>query len=319
MYICQIIRPQLQLHYLSKMSDNNQLTKASDNLPASVSLTAQLNLADRIAKSGMTPYRTKEAVLSIMLYGKELGLGIMTSLNNMHFIDGKVGLGVHLITGKLLGGGVTYDCIEDYVRVYRYMDIESRETISQQELDKLDSSTYKIVGFSGDNAARVKQKEEYLNKYQGLRILAKDESFVDYRTTILFKRVMQLGNETIVKEHRETLYQSQVPDSFFKKANWKNHTPLMLRNRPLVTGARFFASDLINGLYDTTELLDNSDIDYKTDESGNVTYMGNAPVSNINPEAMESIIEEATSVEVEDTVVETEENNSAVTDLTETK
>jgi hypothetical protein len=53
-----------------------------------------------------------EAVLAVILYGDELGLGPMTSLKNMHVIDGKVGASPELMRGMVRRAGHKIEFVE---------------------------------------------------------------------------------------------------------------------------------------------------------------------------------------------------------------
>ncbi len=75
-----------------------------------------LQYAEVLCKSGLIPasVRSPEKVVAIVMQGKELGLGAMTSLNNLHNIKGKVVLSVHAIGGLIRSRGIKYQIIRDF-------------------------------------------------------------------------------------------------------------------------------------------------------------------------------------------------------------
>ena len=74
-----------------------------------------MELASIIVKSGLTPHKKPEDAAVAMLTGKELGFKSMVSLNNIHSINGRAGLGVHLIVAMLLKNGIRVEILKDFV------------------------------------------------------------------------------------------------------------------------------------------------------------------------------------------------------------
>jgi hypothetical protein len=58
--------------------------------------------------------KTPEAVVAVILQGKELGFGPITSVNNINNIQGKPTLNVHAIAAKLSQSGIAYQLIKDF-------------------------------------------------------------------------------------------------------------------------------------------------------------------------------------------------------------
>lgn len=82
------------------------------------SMEELLAFSTQIAKSGLSPLKKGEDVMSAILMGKELGLGTMTAITNIYSVSGKASLGVHVINALLLKAGVTYKILEDYRPIY---------------------------------------------------------------------------------------------------------------------------------------------------------------------------------------------------------
>lgn len=97
--------------------DTNNLSKYNPDLVDNHPLIKDyMELADVIVKSGLTPHKKTEDATVAMLTGKELGFKPMVSLNNIHSINGKAGLGIHLLTAMLLKAGIRYKIVKDFER-----------------------------------------------------------------------------------------------------------------------------------------------------------------------------------------------------------
>jgi hypothetical protein len=61
-----------------------------------------------------TALNTPEKVISVIQLGRELGLGAVSSLNNIHNIQGRTTLSVHAISALLYKAGVAYKVVKDF-------------------------------------------------------------------------------------------------------------------------------------------------------------------------------------------------------------
>jgi hypothetical protein len=61
-----------------------------------------------------TSLNTPEKVISVIQLGRELGLGAVSSLNNIHNIQGRTTLSVHAISALLYKAGVAYKILKDF-------------------------------------------------------------------------------------------------------------------------------------------------------------------------------------------------------------
>ena len=76
-------------------------------------LNTLLKVSNELNKSGMFPQlRNNGQVLAVVLAGKERGYGPMTSLTNIHVINGRIGYSAQMIAAELRKAGVTYNVIE---------------------------------------------------------------------------------------------------------------------------------------------------------------------------------------------------------------
>jgi len=74
-----------------------------------------MGFAETLIKSKMLPpaYNTPEKVVAAVTQGKELGFDPMTSLSNLHVIQGKPTLSVHAIAALLARAGIVWKIVKD--------------------------------------------------------------------------------------------------------------------------------------------------------------------------------------------------------------
>jgi hypothetical protein len=77
-------------------------------------LTAMLTMADRIVKSGLAPkgIDTADKALVVILQGRELGMGVMQSLQDMYVVQGKIGMMTGSMAARYLDAGHRYFVLE---------------------------------------------------------------------------------------------------------------------------------------------------------------------------------------------------------------
>lgn len=131
------------------VTSTSEVSKVPANIPQG--LEAQMELADLLVKSGLTPQKTKEDAMVCMMYGRELGFSPMVALQNIHSINGKAGIGIHLMTAQLIKHGIVYEIVEDYVNVDTpdpnnpKAAINKRTTVEITREHKLPSGAYRNV------------------------------------------------------------------------------------------------------------------------------------------------------------------------------
>ena len=108
------------------MSENTEIKNIEENKSTELTkfdkfqnVEEMLNLAKILIKSKLVPTNLKqpEQIVAVVLQGKELGFDAITSINNIHNIQGRATLGVHAIAALLKNSGITYKLIEDGVFV----------------------------------------------------------------------------------------------------------------------------------------------------------------------------------------------------------
>ena len=76
-------------------------------------------LAQTLIDSKLVPstLNTPEKVITVILQGKELGFGAITSINNINNIQGKATLSIHAINAKVTQRGIKFQTIKDCVPI----------------------------------------------------------------------------------------------------------------------------------------------------------------------------------------------------------
>lgn len=80
-------------------------------------LEQQLQLAQVIVDSRITPFKKPEAVVTAMMFANSLSMPATVALQHIHVIDGKATMSHTMIAALLEQAGVVIEWPEDYVRV----------------------------------------------------------------------------------------------------------------------------------------------------------------------------------------------------------
>lgn len=188
-----------------------------------------LQAASVLIESGVLPNNITEPeqVVGIMKYGNELGLNAMTALNNIHMIQGRPTLGVHIISALLTRNNITYKLVEDFVAVEMNDNIDAR-------------TTFRFI-----NHDLLKEYESKLKDYDKMNDATKEA----------YKPMLDNFRDGIVTD--VSYYWSQaVGSGLIEKSNWQKDPRNMMRVRCLATGARLVKSDALLGFYETVELAE---------------------------------------------------------------
>lgn len=95
------------------ISSEGQQSAALINAEQIAELNTMLKVSAELHKSGMFPQlRNGGQVLAVVLAGKERGYGAMTSLTNIHVINGRIGYSAQMIAAELRKAGVKYNVVE---------------------------------------------------------------------------------------------------------------------------------------------------------------------------------------------------------------
>lgn len=241
----------------------NQLAKTSTELTATAfedfkSLDDMMAFGEQIAKSSLSPLKVKEDVVAALLMGRELGLGVMVSINNIYPINGKASSGIHIIAGQLLKVGVTYEVLNDYEPVFQIVIKGSQAKNKDGEL----VDTFVPV-------RKVPYSESIPSKLNDLELRGKTP--IDTLTRIKFKRQLKQPDGSYRDmEIISSFYYSEIPKDYLEgskaKDNWTKWLSVMMYTRCFTNGAKRIADDVILGLYETSELADANNIPVKIED-----------------------------------------------------
>lgn len=109
---------------------NKSLTKLGDftDMEGMISYAKSLLVSNLIPKS----LRTPEAVVAVILMGKEMGFEPMTSLTQLHNIQGRVTMSVHAMGAKIRQAGVAWSTIENFAPVFSLKEGEKDKVVDYQ-------------------------------------------------------------------------------------------------------------------------------------------------------------------------------------------
>jgi hypothetical protein len=211
----------------------------------------------------------KVDAFAIALNAKALNLPLITALQHCHFVNGKVGIDVHIIKSILLQSGIIkWEIVKDFAPIYTYTD--GAIAISGNEL----SESHKITSKLNSPHADKIREEGYLPV---VVVPNKDATpVVEDRITIYkFTRLLK-GKDKFseIVEFGEFRYSDAKRASLIKsKSAWENYPRVMMSHRAFTLGARSIGGDLLLGMYTYDEVLDMADEVYTLDENNNVIKM----------------------------------------------
>lgn len=252
--------------------EQNQEKGAATNQGTSLEkVTNFANLADleafgnKIAESGLTPLKKGKEVVAAILYGKELGMEPMISVNNIFPINGKATLGIHLINALLLKAGIVTEIIRNYEPCVNFVlkgedgkailnDENGREIKRNPDgtLPQGTKGTPVIIreGFADEAAKDYEVKGVKITNFRTVvkmtrKVKQPDNSWKDMSVQASFS-IQEAVNAGLVKD----------------KSAWDNYPRQQTLNRALAFCGRLIGADVTLGLYETSEMADVHNIPY---------------------------------------------------------
>jgi len=239
-----------------------------------------------VEASASTGIKSKGEALLVFQKAKELGIGAANAISHIHVVNGKSGIGIHIIKAILSkpSSGVSWKLIKDYEPIYNYTD--GTVIISGNDLP----SKHKVVHGIANNPDVDKYKREgYYVVAKVPKIVNNIKTYepVDYITEYEFTRTKrnikgEWATITVTSSFSwSEALKAGLPLSkdgtISPHSNWTKYTKLMLATRAFTFGARDIADDLLLGCSETSELMEINDIPYTiTDnelEEGKVTIL----------------------------------------------
>jgi len=204
-----------------------------------------LGFAEVLLRSRLLPdaFTSPEKVIVAMQQGRELGLGAVASLNNIHVIEGRPALSVHAIGALLRRVGVAYQTIRNYEPEY-----------------EIDSLTGDLVLYN-PNKKDANGKPVKATKEEGGR-----PRRVDIVTSIKFFRRWE---DRVIEEVVDFRWSEAQAQNLVEKSNWVKMPRIMMWNRCLAIGGRRVAPDALLGMLEISEVADMTGITIDLDEQGN--------------------------------------------------
>jgi hypothetical protein len=247
-----------------KMETKQTLTKQEETIHfGAVSFKSMSELeafGSKIIKSGLTPLKSPEQAVAAILMGKELGLEMMISLNNIVPINGKATLGIHLITALLQKAGVVIELLNDYEPCVPFCmkedELKDGKPVPVSVGTNKDGKPIPIILRVGYASEQPKDNE----------IRAK--SLVDYRTTVKMTRMLKQPDGSYKESvmirsfsKNDAINAGLLKDNDEKSA-WYKYTNTQCYTRAVAFCGRAIASDVMLGIYETSELADVEGLKY---------------------------------------------------------
>ena len=249
-------------------------------------LVAAENFIKRVMASPKSGIANVQEGLAVLMRANDLQLPFSSCLEHIHVINGKTGVDIHIIKSLLSRAGVTWECTKDYTPQYQYTDgntiyietqlpqycVRCRTAKEAEEFTKTNKEekigVYPVKWYK-DLANRVynefsisdkctiainSQQAQKIKSEGGFPIIRIPAQPVDYVTEYTFTRyVKNLGGvtkQTAISHFSLTEAQAA---GFFEKETYKKYARVMIGQRAYTLGARDIASDVIQGVMETSE------------------------------------------------------------------
>lgn len=282
---------------------NKELATTTDALLNFKSFEDIQAWGEKIAKSKLTPLKEGKDVVVAVLFGRELGMPPMVSVNNIYPINGKGTLSVHMINALLQKHGVVIENIRQYEPCIYFA---------------LKGDDGKAAIF--DNAGNVVKRDDKGNIPEGCKPMILREGFADedprphevrgtkivnYKTIVRLTRKLKQPDGSFKEMTVDSSYsinEAQSADLYPKKDNWKNFPKQMCHARALAFGGRMIAADLTLGMYETSELADVNNIKYNMKDDGHVEILNTEVSKTVNTDSIQTVeeVKEESSVDSQD-------------------
>lgn len=222
--------------------------------------------------------------LAVLMRAQDLNLPFSTCLEHIHVINGKTGIDIHVIKSLLSKAGLTWECTKDYSPLYEYTDgfnvyvedklpdycikCNNRKEAEKKQAENKDDDVvyvYPTLYFKDFNG-NIYKSYQWNNKLsiamnpahaqelakQGLvPVYRIPNQPVDYVTEYDICRVVR-GKE-VHSIGRFSFSEAQAAE-MFEKDTYKKYPRILISHRAFTYAARDIASDILFGVYETTEL-----------------------------------------------------------------
>jgi len=230
------------------------------------SIEGILAFGETLVKSKMVPHNSAADVMGCILMGRELGFGAMASVNHIYSVNGRANPDIHIISAKLLQGGVIYKILKNYEPIVNYLGIG--KTFDEEEIKEYPHLFQRITAKT-PVTEYDKTKEQYIKSNATFKVGT--STFNDLQTVIYFERkVKQLDGTYKDMCHTQTFkWSDAVAQEWTDKSNWVKMPSVMMLSRCLAMGGRFIADDLLLGVLEFSEASDVNNSPYRINLDGN--------------------------------------------------
>lgn len=229
---------------------------------------------------------TVEEGLALLVKAQELNLPFTTACEHVYIgPNGKTGIDIHLTKSLLLKAGVTWECIDNYTPLYKYTDgsniyndgdlppyavrcrseKEAEEKTNDEQIGVYPLKYYSDLNGNILNQFEINEKCVICINRMAAQKVVKEGKYPVIRTQLLpYDRVVRykftryiktLGG---VKELHSigsfSQLDAQQAGLIKDGGTYSKYPKVMIAIRAFTYGARDIASDVLSGLYETTEL-----------------------------------------------------------------
>lgn len=229
-------------------------------------LAAQMENLSKIAsvfiKGGLCPIKTEPDFIVATISGQQLGLPMMTAVNNIIVVSNKPALTTHLMRALCIRAGVVFNKVTDFEPVFIYYEAEP-DPDNEGRLRAVKIKT-------GDNPQPqpiVRGKGTIAEMDKTLFVPGRKE--VDRITKYEFERLVKVADGTFktIKVTSSFSMSDANAAGLLDKGTYQAYPARMLDARAFAIGAREIASDILFGMYTVAELADANDINYTMNTS----------------------------------------------------
>lgn len=244
---------------------------------------------ERMIKTDKGGIKTVNDGLAIIARAQDLKLPFTTCIENIHVINGKTGINIHVIKALLSRAGVTWNCDKDYAPLYEYTDgfnvfaenllaeyhikcinQEKAEEINKENSDKI--GVYPVKFYKDFNGNVYKDYQLSKSKFgiainmQSVASIKADNKIpiyripaipIDYISQYTLTRIV---NNIVVTSIGKFSYNEAMNAKLFEKDTYNKYAKTLIGHRAFTYAARDIASDILFGVMETTELKIMNDI-----------------------------------------------------------
>lgn len=238
----------------------------------------------QLARSKKGGIASVEDGLAVLMRAQDLNLPFSTCLEHIHVINGKTGVDIHIIKSLLSKAGLTWECTKDYSPLYEYTDgfnvyvedklpdycikclnrkdaeakqakVENGETIYVYPtlyFKDFNGNIYKSYQWNQNLAvAMTPAHATELAKQGKVPVFRIPNQPIDYVTEYDICRIVN-GKEVHSVGHFS--FSEAQSAEMFEKDTYKKYPRILIGHRAFTYAARDIASDILFGVYETTEL-----------------------------------------------------------------